>query len=218
MSLTIHQDKQPLQGWVAKQVVGDEMLWKGAFGEQIEDMRGLHRMFSVGMEYDDAKNAVAYVVSEHRSKSITLPVVTLERPDLGIVAIVRNNFYNWKLSVISNTHIDDPVFPYLFHTQPPIEPDYTGNPLADCYFEGFPRDLIFGYHCENMKAWSAEIHGICTLKHVLFLCLKAVGAVRPLVWNTKVEHRAKLDEESRRWKERWEREKALEKKNIVIDE
>ena len=185
--------REPLQEWISQQTVGDEMLWKGAFGEQMEQMRGIHRMMSIGLDYEDAKDGVAYVVSTHRSKSITLPVVLFERIDLGIVAIVRDNFYNWKLSVMSFEPIDDPLFPYLFHTTPPVEPDYTGNPLASCYFEGFPNEYIFDYHCKNQKAWSAEINGICTLKHTLFLCLKALGHVQPLKWNTRDAHRAALD-------------------------
>ena len=200
--------KKPLQEWISEQVVGDEMLWKGAFGGQMEDLRGIERMMGAGLDYEDYKDKVAFVISTHRSKSITLPVVLFDRSDIGLVVVVRENFYNWKLSVMSEKPIDDDLFPYLFFTTPPVEPDYTGNPLASCYFEGFPREYIFGYHSENQKAWSAEFGGLSTIKHVLFLCLKAIGHVKPLAWKTRESHRAELEAADARDKARREAQRS----------
>ena len=174
-----------LNEWIKQQTVGDEMLWKGAFGGQMSNLRSLHYSIAFGMDYDDYKDSVAWVVSTHRSKSITLPVVSYERPDLGLQFVVRDNFYNWKLSVISEKPIDDPLFPWLFFTVPPTEPEYTGNPLATCYFEGFPKELIFGYQSQDHRRWSAEISSLAWLQVTLLLCMKAAGAMPMPVWRTK---------------------------------
>lgn len=147
----------------------------------------------------------AWVIGEHRSKSVRLPVYSLERPDKDIRFVLRDNYFDWKLSVQSETPIDHELFPYLFHTTPPVEPDYTGNALASCYFEGFPEDLIFGYHAENPRRWSASIGGDRALWTTILLCLKSLGVVRPKTWLTRAshqEHFAASDAARKRRKER----------------
>ncbi|MGH6876113.1 MAG: hypothetical protein ACREHV_01910, partial [Rhizomicrobium sp.] len=134
-----------LQKWISAAVVGDEMLWKGGFDHQVGFVRDvIVGLVGAGLHYEDIE-PIADVVSTHTSKSICLPVYDLKREDLGLRFIMRNNFYNWKLSVISKKPIICD-FTGLFHTTPPVEPDYTGNPLADVYFEGFPKSLVFGYY------------------------------------------------------------------------
>lgn len=132
----------------------------------------------------------AWVISEHRSKSVRLPVYSLERPDKNIRFILRDNYYNWKLSVVSDEPIEHDLFPYLFHTTPPLEPDYTGNELAKCYFEGFPENLIFDYHCKNPCRWSAEIAEDKRLWTTIMLCMKQLGVVKPRTWTTRESHQA----------------------------
>lgn len=190
-----------LQKWINEQIVGDEMLWKGAFGAQVGFMRDtLVPLVAWGMHYEDVAS-VPEIVGTHRSKSINLPVLAMNRPDLGLRLIVRENFYNWKLSVISEKPIEAD-FTGLFHTTPPVEPDYTGNPLADCYFEGFPKNLIFGYYSANKRKFSAEIHGDFKLHTTIFLILRSLGVVKPFEWHTKESHRKELDAESARSKAR----------------
>lgn len=153
--------RQKLQEWVNEQLVGDEMIWKGAFGSQISFVRRLTGLMATGLSYK-AMDDITHVIATHRSKSITLPVYELSRPDLGLRLILRDNFHNWKLSVISERPIDAD-FSGLFHTTPPVEPAYTGEPLSSVYFEGFPGDLIFGYYNDQQggtrQKWSAEIYG-----------------------------------------------------------
>src|SRR6185369_7381601 len=92
-------------------------------------------------------------------KSVKLPVYQLSRPDLGLRLILRGNFHDWKLSVISNKPIAAD-FTGLFRTTPPTHPKYHGNELASCYFEGFPEELVFGYYEPSDKCqWSAAIGG-----------------------------------------------------------
>lgn len=192
-----------LQAWISEQVVGDEMLWNGAFGHQVGFIRDhLVGLIGRGLEYEDRKQ-VATVISTHRSKSIVLPVVQVERKDLGLRLVMRNNFYNWKLSVISEQPIDAD-FSGLFHTTPPVERDYTGDPLAAVYFEGFPDSLVYGYYGpSNKRRWSAEIGGDNGMWTTCFLIMKALGVVKPFQWHTRASHRAELDAEAARRKARW---------------
>lgn len=186
--------RAPLAHWIRDLAVRDEMIWKSAAGDQVVFFRDTIAPLvnvSTGMEYESATIG-AFVISTHRSKSIDLPVVSFERPDLGARFVIRDNFYNFKLSVISERPIDCDAFQFLFKTQPPREPDYTGDALSSCYFEGFPSELVFGYYGANRRKWSAEIHGQHKLWSVLFLCMINLGALKPLLYRTREDHLAEL--------------------------
>ena len=191
--------KTPLQEWISAQVVADDMLWKGGFGHQMQFIRDtLTGVFSVGLEYEE-RQQTPMVISTHRSKSITLPVVEFSRPDMELRLVVRHNFYNWKLSVISGTPIEAD-FTGLFPITFPTEPEYTGNPLSSVYFEGFPEELVFGYYePSDRKQWSAEIHGDYALWTTVYLIMKTLGVIKPHVWTTKESHTAQLKAETARW-------------------
>lgn len=149
------------------------------------------------------------VISEHRSKSVHLPVYQLSRPDLGLRLTMRNNFYNWMLSVESEKPITTD-FSWIFHTTPPVAPDYTGDPLASCYFEGFPRDFIFGYMSANPQEFSAEIGNNQLFFTTILLLMKEMGTRKPLVWHTRESHRLELAALSAAWKAEQEEEKRKE--------
>ena len=140
----------------------------------------------------------AKVISEHMSKSVHLPVYQFERPDLGLRFTLRNNFYNWKLSVESEVPLTTD-FSCLFPTRMPKDPEYQGNALADCYFEGFPKDRIFGYYESNPRKFSAEIWDNYSLMTVLYLIMKEKGALRPMYGHTPEEHQAQMEVDSMAW-------------------
>jgi hypothetical protein len=180
----------PLYTWWTENTIDDEMLWKQAASNQMHFVEDLNGLMQNKLKKSERKQV--QVISEHMSKSILLPVYLLERGDLQI--ILRYNFYNWKMSVICNRKIDA-NFDGLFHTTPPIEPDYTGNELASVYFEGFPKDLIFDYYEEtDKKVWSAQCHNEQILWTTVYLILKAVGYVSPTEWTTKEKHQKELAE------------------------
>lgn len=187
-----------LQEWISSQVVADEMRWKGAFGAQMMFMRDtLRPLIGAGLSWRK-KQHIAHVISTHRSKSIVLPVVEYRRPDLGLRFVVRENFYNWKLSVVSKEPIDAD-FDGLFRTTPPIDREYTGNPLSPVYFEGFPAALIFDYHHHPGSTiptqWSAEIWGDQPMWTTIFLIMRSLGVLKPGEWHTRETHRAEMDRE-----------------------
>jgi hypothetical protein len=188
-----------LQEWAMAHKPDEDLLYKSGYWRQIiwvrDDLCGL---VSRGMKGPRIK---ARVISTHGSKSVGLPVYELERPDLGIRLILRDNFYNWKLTVMSALPIVAD-FSGLFHTTPPVEPKYTGNPLSSCYFEGFPEELVFGYYEPSDKRhWSAEINGgDQVLWAVVFLIMKSLGAAKPFRWHTRESHALELAEQSARWR------------------
>jgi hypothetical protein len=192
-----------LQRWVSKQIVADEMLWKGAWGEQIQFVRDrLLYLMASGLHFEDIAD-IPDVIATHRSKSIDLPVYELRRDDIGLRLILRGNFYDWKLSVISERPIVAD-FAGLFHMTPPVAPDYTGDELHPVYFEGFPRDLIFGYYePSDKKRWSACLGGEYTVYMTVFLILRSLGVIKPCTWHTPESHRAKLDDETA-YRKAWE--------------
>lgn len=194
-----------LREWVADSYakVGDEMLWKNSAGRQVMFVRDVLAWRVAQAVYEEDQDEAIRVISTHRSKSIDLPVYKLSNKKLGITFIMRNNFYDWKLSVISERPIIAD-FGDLFYTTPPIEPKYTGDHLAPVYFEGFPEEFIFGYYQSDNKRrrWSAEVGTDYELWTVIYLCLKSLGAIKPLLWHTRESHVKQLKEESNKFMER----------------
>jgi hypothetical protein len=173
-----------LREWVKSNVPDDAMYWKGAFGDQISAVKSLARLFTTGLPFV-APDDFVQVISSHFSKSIDLPVYELSRPDLGLRIILRDNFYNWKISVISEAPIEAD-FAGLFYTAPPADPEYTGDPLRAVYCEGFPDSLVFGYYdASDRRQFSAELYSNHALYTAVFLILRALGAVKPLVFSTR---------------------------------
>lgn len=195
-----------LGAWAIANRPADEMLWRGGAIDQIVFVRdALNPLVQRGIDYDDWNQV--RVISTHRSKSIVLPVYEMSRPDLGIRLIARDNFHNWKLSVVSQ--YDVPVdLSGLCYTSPPRDPGYTGDKLSGCYFEGFPSDLVFGYFDRDRRRFSAELYGEHDMFTAVFLIMRAVGAVQPMRYHTRDEHRAQMDAEKQRRDDRKARAEA----------
>jgi len=77
-----------------------------------------------------------FQISTHRSKSIVLPVYGFVLKN-GIVGIARNNFYNWKLSLIFPQQIPANYLPPEFIT------DGWKQDIHSCYCEGFHDNWVF---------------------------------------------------------------------------
>jgi len=142
---------------------------------------------------DDEDLATAFVIGTHTSKSVPLPVYALERPDRGLRIILRDNFHDWKMSVISEVPVEIDLSG-LCYTASPREPEYTGNCLASVYFEGFPRELVFGYYDESDKRkWSAAFFSREAVWTAIFLICRARGIIEPMRQHTREEHQAELE-------------------------
>lgn len=193
----------PLIQWSVDNEPKGTMAGAGGYWHQILFVRdSLQYLLGRGLSYYQGKERIsATVIATHRSKSVELPVYCLTRkatPEdpTELQLILRDNFYNWKLSVISNKKIDVDLTG-LCGTKPPTEPEYHGNDLAPVYFEGFPKHLIFGwYETSDKKQWSAQIGGESPLWTVIFLIVKALGYVRPYIPLGEEAHRKQLDAEA----------------------
>jgi hypothetical protein len=176
--------KVPLQYWFVNNIQRDDLRYKRAPEDQIAFVQDvLVPLFHQSHKKDSLRRA--FVISTHTSKSTKLPVYLLERD--GLKVILRCNYHDWKVSVISATPIEA-NFLTLFHTTPPIDPEYTGNELHPVYFEGFPQNLIFGYYEENKCKWSAKIrheYDVYTMLHIL---LTSLGFIKPRKWHTRQDH------------------------------
>ncbi len=164
-----------LSMWMKEQVVDGDMDWKEPFAQQIVFVRDhLTPLVGTGLPFEQI-GAVANVVSTHESKSIKLPVYDLRRADMGLRLVLRGNFHDWSLSVLSETPITAD-FSGLFHTRPYV----TGHQeLSKHYFEGFPEKLIFGYYEPGDKRrWSAKLREEYQVYTTAFLIMRALGAPR----------------------------------------
>jgi hypothetical protein len=134
-----------LHSWVKMNPVPDQMIWKGSSQYQLK-MFGDLRM--TALRLDDT--STLRVVSQHRSKSIKLPVVKLTFPKLGIDVWVRHNFSNMAVTVESRQAIKG------LNTR---EMDTRG--LNKCYFEGFERGGIpvHGSYDSNKAQFSFHYQG-----------------------------------------------------------
>lgn len=175
----------PLQSWIDQQLPADDtQVWP--IKNHVLYLRDtIGGVVSVGLTFGQRCDEVAFVISTHRSKGFDLPVVRFDRPDLGASFVVRDNFHNTKLSVMSRTPITDDLFPFLFHTVPPQNPGYAGDELSCQYFEGFPSHLIFGYQATDPRRWSANISDHYAVWTTLFVCMRALGAIKPMRWGAR---------------------------------
>lgn len=87
-----------------------------------------------------------FVISKHTSKSVRLPVFELDLDRIRLKIILRNNFYDWCISIESEKE---------------IVIDWMGlvNPKDKGYFEGFPKDRIYEpyYADRNNKNFSVVL-------------------------------------------------------------
>ncbi len=112
--------------------IADEMLWKNAAQHQaifVRDEICLNLL-----------HVPSFIVSEHRSKSIDLPVYGFIMRN-GIKVIMRYNFYNWVVTVEAPEALPEDTLPMeLF--------DNKGNV---CWAEGFEDRWIHGPYDAKKK-------------------------------------------------------------------
>jgi len=152
--------KMTLKDWKKLNAPGKEMNFELGYWRQINFMQ--HEITFLMMDYNeydkmeylsderyDFIHSFINVLSTHISKSIKLPVY--EFKSKGIRFIVRYNFHDWKVSIISDRDLE-------------IEPKGLFNPKSSsvkpCYFEGFPKDLVFPNYNEkeNKDKFSVCLH------------------------------------------------------------
>lgn len=148
------QNKTPLMQWIEQNQPKKTMLWKGAFQHQM-------KLFTFMKEY---YNDDIIVVSTHRSKSIDLPVILIPFRQHTEV-IIRNNFYDYKVS-ISSIHPD-------FNSIPDdITKHFSKEKISSCYCEGFEDQWVFGSYFEAVKNNEKQCTVEMDLEEILLLMVR----------------------------------------------
>lgn len=137
-----------LQKWANENEPSDDMLYKKGYWDQIRFVRDhLPSVFANTYDEFEAIRETIQVVSTHVSKSIRLPVfhVTLEK--FGLELILRQNIYEWKVSVVSKKEIQCDFGDLV-------------NPMGDIdpiYCEGFEQDWVYPSYETNQQTFTVEI-------------------------------------------------------------
>jgi hypothetical protein len=143
------QMKESLSRWLAANAVGDNMIFRAAAVRQFELLQKLQRCLfaiedstSIALRFADH---CTNVIGTHTSKSIKLPVVEFMLPRVRLV--MRDNFYNWTISVQSDEplHIDvcDLFDPSIEH--------------SSVYCEGFNEGDVFGSYNSNKREFTVQL-------------------------------------------------------------
>lgn len=156
---------ETITSWWRAHDVADEMRWKGAAGRQLGFVLDVlpRAWCETGAEYRyHGEEGGALVVATHTSKSILLPVYQIDIPRLGFVAMLRDNFHDWKVSL----RAERPVA---------IDPAGLFDPadarsILGVYCEGFPDAWVFGPYARDPRRFTASVrdeHRLYTLFHLL---------------------------------------------------
>ena len=150
-----------LQAWFIDTLdkTSDSMMWKDSFCKQVVFVRDdIVALLNPVIKSLD-------VISTHVSKSITLPVYKIELTD-GTEIIMRENFYDWKVSVKSSKELNFPT-KYLF--------SYDINvPISPCYCEGFDDSWVYEPYSKNKKNFTVELSSNYDLYTFMFLILNQI--------------------------------------------
>ena len=135
--------------WPAK-----EMLYANATVHQVLFVRDtLPSAFAKDREEyrahsSDLDRPATMVVATHRSKSCNLPVYGLAIASLGVRAVLRGNFHDWKVSIDAPAPVDLSAFASRTNLAEQINPVYC---------EGFDESLVLGPHATSPRRFTVSI-------------------------------------------------------------
>lgn len=158
----------PLQEWIDSNAPKDEMHYKQSWIAQVcfirDEIPGLLAERKGPYELFKTIQDNITVISEHTSKSIHLPVYRIKAN--GDTFILRNNFYDWKVSVeTSNVHnIDFQKLGVINHTDTKVD---------SIYCEGFSSDWVYDSYDKNKRKYTVEIYNNFQLKLFFWLINKS---------------------------------------------
>lgn len=159
--------------WALNNEPSDTMIYRDGYWAQIRFIRDrLPELFhdiiynnKYAVNYTEASKRIV-VINTHTSKSIKLPVVLIDLEDtLGFQLIMRNNFHDWKISVLSSAFSIQADFGGLF------EQDEKINPI---YCEGFEEKFVFDSYQNNKKFFTVEIRNDYQVYTFIFLVINSL--------------------------------------------
>lgn len=177
--------------WLEEHRAGTDLIYAGPKGDPGLDQVHFVRDYLAGLFWadvpyekrqpalprDDCKETT-YVIGEHHSKSVRLPVFSLERPDIGLQIVLRYNFYDWNVSVISEMPIDGNELrgfelDYDDEGRKRFPNGYTpGRSWGYCFFQGFPEEVQFGPFSESPRKFSLCITSPYMLFTFVYLLMR----------------------------------------------
>lgn len=136
-----------LEAWANKHKPADPEIIKDGYWDQIAFVRDTVTILLAKTrdEFTDIQANIK-VISEHTSRSLRLPVFLVQLAD-GTTFIMRNNSFNWKVSVSSPRDVEAD-FMDLFNLNEHIQ---------SVYCEGFPKDMVYGSYAENKRQFTIEL-------------------------------------------------------------
>jgi len=126
----------------------DTMIYKDGFWTQVIFIRNTI-MGLLSDSYEDYESNLAMVINTHMSKSILLPVYQINLKKYGITMILRDNFHDWKVSVISEKALNVD-FKEVFKED--------SKPIPKVYCEGFIEEQVFGRYIDNKNKFTVEVY------------------------------------------------------------
>lgn len=173
---------QPLQSWISANIPDEKMLWKKSWSDQVCFVRDKIPTFLVhGMEtmnrdernkqYQTIRENIT-VISTHTSKSILLPVYCIKAN--GDTFIIRNNFYDWKVSVETNDihKMDWQKLGIIRNNETQVHPVYC---------EGFKPEWVYKPYADDKWKYTIEINSRFKLK-MFFWFLQNHKLIKEGIW------------------------------------
>jgi hypothetical protein len=158
-----HGSGAPLHEWVNAHEPGDEMIYKEEFWQQIMFVRDVIN-FLFRTCYEDYKANPVRVVNTHTSKSIKLPVFSIAVTD-RVNVLLRYNFHNWIVSVVSTSPVPDNFFG-LFDREEEQE----------CvYCEGFAAKWVFPPYASSPERFTLSLGNNYSLYTFCYLLAEGLG-------------------------------------------
>lgn len=154
-----------LDGWCRNpaKMPDDDLIYRNAGLDQVLFARDVLPGAIYRSNAERGENP-ARVIGEHRSKSVLLPVYYFRAP-YGVEYVLRENFYFWNVSVLSERMVPTYGLETLFNLR-----------LTDyCFFEGFPHEWKFGPYVDDPRRFSFYTPGNHRLWTALYLIRVGLG-------------------------------------------
>ena len=140
-----------LQDWANENKPSKEMIWEGAFWDQIIFVRDTLCRLLMECERADGDTLfstykdLSKVISTHTSKSIVCPVYQISWH--GFVFVMRYNCFDWKVSVSAPYSLEHIDFEDIFEVDAEIHSVYCGG----------MGEYIFSSFLKNPKQFTIEL-------------------------------------------------------------
>lgn len=153
-----------LQQWAIDNEPSKEMYFYDGYWHQIMLVRDQFTSLVFGSRMEGEGNRT--VIGTHLSKSILLPVYQMVVEELGLTLVLRCNFHDWKVSVISEMPIICD-FMKLFN---------PNDKWSTHYCEGFRSEHILPSYTESNTGFTVELANDFTLHTFLWVLMHHLRA------------------------------------------